>query len=42
MDGVYRNKDEVVVPGGVSTVIMGEDAKPKLTAGEGKQEEASG
>ena len=32
MDGVYRNKGEVAVPGGSSTVVVVEDARTKLAA----------
>ena len=32
MDGVYRNKGEVAVPGGSSTVVVVKDARTKLAA----------
>ena len=32
MDGVYRNKGEVAVPDGLSTVVVVEDARTKLAA----------
>jgi len=30
VDGVYRNRVEVAVPGGLSTVVVVEDARTKL------------
>ena len=32
VDGVYRNRVEVAVPGGLSTVVVVEDARTKLAA----------